>query len=78
MNSSIVFNIEYIPPTIVDAEAFEDAPEDAEVDYQPGNILKNIDIPVRTEQPQQTNPEQQKFEVEFVFFFFFSFMILCV
>ena len=65
MNSSIVFNIKYIPPTIVDAEAFEDAPEDAEADYQPGNILKNIEIPVRTEPTQQTNPEQQKFEVEF-------------
>ena len=58
--------MKYTPHTIVDAEAFEDAPEEnPEPDYHPGNILKNIEIPVKAEAPQQTNPEQQKFEVDF-------------
>merc|ERR1719347_1869281 len=52
-----------IAAEIEDAEAFEDAPEEnPEPDYHPGNILKNIEIPVKAEAPQQTNPEQQKFE----------------
>ena len=34
------------------------------MNYLPGNILKNIDIPVKAEAPQQANPEQLKFEVE--------------
>jgi len=48
-----------------DGEAFEDAPEETpgvDTDYQPGNILKNIEIPPKADAPQQASAEQLKFE----------------
>ena len=52
--------------TFIDAEAFEDTPEEAgvETDYLPGNILKNIEIPVKADAPQPANPQQLIFEVK--------------